>query len=559
MSSRIEYPVFSVGFGMGAGPELTAAVSNAGGFGVLGGDNLSADRIPRTVERTRALTNSPFGLNFIIAPLEDPDTPKEDLAQIRREVETAIAAGVAAVVLFWGDPEPLVDDAHRSGVKILIQVGSVEEAKRAADAGVDAVIAQGVEAGGHVRGTTSIWELLPAAVEAVRPVPVLASGGIGDGAGLARALRLGAQAVSLGTRFVASEEAAIHPAHKQRVVESTAEDTVLNELFDAWWPDAPARALRNRTVEEWEAAGRPPPGQRPGEDTFIGERRLLTGDVQAWPRYAAGMVLPSFEGDLERVPMLIGKSCTVVNDRPRASRCQRPSAGCGERAPRVHLITASNGVTRARPSRTSRRRRRKVGDDRRRPGIEQALDQLDERVRVLEAACRGRARRPSGTRDRPERGRRSSGPRPLGPDSVLRSRLSPRDLRQALLTMSNRPSRERTFSPATRACPGSEKGAVGDLVRRVELRDGRVDAAAAGRIRALAQERHQPLFLDDDEVLKPVGRRRGSCVGCRRGGRLGAPCVFLPRGDDPGTETSAQGAEGGAPGHSNCTPGPVSP
>lgn len=185
---------------------LVAAVSNAGGFGVLGGDGLPRERIPRTVERTRELTNRPFGVNFIIAELEDPDTPEEDRAEVRQQVETAIAERVPAVVFFWGDPGPFVEDAHRSGVKVLIQVGSVEEAKTAADAGLDAVIAQGFEAG-HVRGTTPIWDLLPVAVEAVRPVPVLASGGIGDGAGLARALELGAQGVSLGTRFVASDEA----------------------------------------------------------------------------------------------------------------------------------------------------------------------------------------------------------------------------------------------------------------------------------------------------------------------------------------------------------------
>jgi nitronate monooxygenase/enoyl-[acyl-carrier protein] reductase II len=176
------------------------------------------------------------------------------------------------------------------------------------------VIAQGVEAGGHVRGTTSIWDLLSAVVEAVEPVPVLASGGIGDGAGLARALELGAQGVSLGTRFVASDEASFHPVHKQRVVESTAADTVYSELYDAWWPGVPHRTLRNRTFDEWEAAGRPPTGRRPGEGTVIGTRRLLSGEVQEWPRYAVGAVPPTFEGDLERVPLLVGESCSVVND-----------------------------------------------------------------------------------------------------------------------------------------------------------------------------------------------------------------------------------------------------
>lgn len=311
----IEHPIFSVGFGTGATPELVSAVSNAGGFGVLGLSGMEPAEIRRLIGRTRELTERPFGVNIIIG--EDEPGDREIL-----QAQVAAAAGerVAAVVLFWGDPAPYISDAHQNGVKVLIQIGSVAEAKAAASAGVDAVIAQGVEAGGHVRGTTSIWELLPATVDAVRPVPVLASGGIGDGTGLARALRLGAQGVSLGTRFVASEEAWIHPVYKQRVVESTAEDTVLNELYDVWWPGAPHRTLRNKTFEEWDAAGRPPPGKRPGEGTSIGRRRVASGDVVEWPRYAVGMVTPDFDGDPAYAPMWAGESCGVVNDiKPAAT------------------------------------------------------------------------------------------------------------------------------------------------------------------------------------------------------------------------------------------------
>lgn len=104
------------------------------------------------------------------------------------------------------------------------------------------------------------------------------------------------------------------------MVESTAEDTVYNELYDAWWPGAPHRTLRNKTSDEWDAAGRPPPGKRPGEDTSIGKRRSVTGDVEDWPRYAVGIVPPNFEGDIELVPMLAGESCSVVNDvKPAAT------------------------------------------------------------------------------------------------------------------------------------------------------------------------------------------------------------------------------------------------
>lgn len=314
----IDFPILSVGFGFSAGPELVSAVSNAGGCGVLG-TGLPGEEIRRRIARVRRLTNQPFGVNVIIAELAQPNTLDEDRALVREEIAAAIEERVPVLVLFWGDPGPFVEEAHRNGVKVFVQVGSGAEAVSAVAAGVDAVIVQGIEAGGHVRGTTSIWELLPVVVEAVNPVSVLASGGIGDGAGLVRALGLGAQGVSLGTRFVASDEAVIHTAHKQRVVESTADDTVYGELYDAWWPNAPHRTLRNKTFMEWEAAGRPPPGKRPGEGTLIGTRRILEGEVQDWPRYAVGLVPPTFEGDIERVPMLVGESCSVVNDiRPAA-------------------------------------------------------------------------------------------------------------------------------------------------------------------------------------------------------------------------------------------------
>lgn len=310
----IEYPILSVGFAAGARAELAAAVSNAGGFGVLGASGLEPDLLRREIARTRALTDRPIGINVIIA--EDlPAYLEKDRRFFADQLRATAEEGAAAVVFFWGDPGPYVEEAHEGGLKVLIQVGSVEEAEAAAAAGVDAVIAQGVEAGGHVRGTTSIWELIPPTVEAISPLPVLASGGIGDGAGLARALRLGAQGVSLGTRFVASDEANVHPDYKQRIVQSTAEDTVYTEnLYDVGWPDAPHRTLRNHLFDEWEAAGRPPPGERPGEGTTIGTRQIVSGDVIEWRRYSTGMATTDFEGDIEYVPMWAGESCSVVND-----------------------------------------------------------------------------------------------------------------------------------------------------------------------------------------------------------------------------------------------------
>lgn len=306
----IELPILSVGFPAGAGAELAAAVSGAGGFGVIGATGAPPEWIRGECERTRALTERPFGINLILG---DDD---EAVAIARSAIEAAAAGDASAAVLFWDDPAPYIG----LGVKVLLQVGSVEEAEAAVDAGVDAVIAQGIEAGGHVRGTTSIWELLPAIVTAVAPTPVLASGGIGDGAGIARALRLGAQGVSLGTRFVASDEANAHPEYKARIVASTAADTVYTkDLFDIGWADAPHRALRNRTHVEWEAAGRPASGHRPGEGTTIGIRRYPWGERQ-WRRYSTGMATADSESDLDYAPLWAGESCSVVNDvKPAAT------------------------------------------------------------------------------------------------------------------------------------------------------------------------------------------------------------------------------------------------
>src|SRR5256886_8654536 len=176
----IEYPIFSAGMGTGAGPDLAAAVSNAGGFGVIGASAFLPDAIPGLIAQVRDRTARPFGVNFII---DERDSSDEDKAITRQQVSAAITERVAAVILFWGDPAPYVEEAHRHGVRIIIQVGSLDKAKAAAAAGVDAVIAQGVEAGGHVEGTTSIWTLLPAAVGAVTARAALASGGVGGGAG----------------------------------------------------------------------------------------------------------------------------------------------------------------------------------------------------------------------------------------------------------------------------------------------------------------------------------------------------------------------------------------
>ncbi len=309
----IEHPIFSVGFAAAAGPELAAAVSGAGGFGVLGGSGrLTADDVRDRIRRTHELTDRPFGLNLIIKWVELGDP--EGIAWAEERIGIALEERVAVLVFFCGDPTPYVDEAHRHGVRVAVQVGSVEEAERAAAGGVDIVIAQGLEAGGHVRAPTSLLVNLPTIVDAVAPLPVLASGGIADGRGLAAALALGAQGVSLGTRFVASDEAWIPADYKRRVVAAGAADTVYGYLFDVGFPDTPHRMLRNRVVAEWEAAGRPEPGGREHEDDTVGVITMPDGERAEIPRYASMMAVPEFEGDLELVPLWAGESVALVRE-----------------------------------------------------------------------------------------------------------------------------------------------------------------------------------------------------------------------------------------------------
>ena len=190
----IELPILNAPMGPIAGPELAAAVSNAGGLGTLGLVGLPPSFVGEQIRRTRALTSKPFLANLIIAVLQGD------------ELAACFDAGLPILGLFGGDPRPFVAEAHRRDIKVIPQVASVAEAVAAAEGGVDAIIAQGVEAGGHVLGTTSLSVVLPAIVDAVRPLPVIATGGIADGRGLIAALSFGAQAVSMGTRFLASDE-----------------------------------------------------------------------------------------------------------------------------------------------------------------------------------------------------------------------------------------------------------------------------------------------------------------------------------------------------------------
>lgn len=304
----IEYPILLAGMGVNiAGPELTAAVSNAGGCGVLGSGGLPADAMRAQLADLRSRTDKPFGVNIIL-PLLQPG-----------QVEVAIEAKVPFVVFFWGDPSPYIPALHAAGIKVFLQVGTVEEGLAAAAAGVDGIIAQGIEAGGHVKAESSLSTIVPALAEALAPLPVIASGGIANGRGIVAALALGAQGVSLGSRFLATPEARVGDDYKQLLVDARAEDTIYTSLFDVGWENAAHRVLRNTETEEWQRAGSPAPGARPGEGGVIGQAELY-GSVVSFPRYAVTPPISGFEGDLQRTALYAGESVRLIKDiRPAAT------------------------------------------------------------------------------------------------------------------------------------------------------------------------------------------------------------------------------------------------
>jgi len=297
----IEHPVMAAAMGGATTPEFAAAVSSAGGLGQLTVTGLDAETVANRVRRTRELSERPFAANVIL------DIWKG------HEIDAALNAGAPIIFLFWGDPRPYVEQVHGANARLVVQVGSVGEAVAARDAGVDAIVAQGVEAGGHVRGTTPLFSLVPAVAEAVAPLPVVAAGGIVDGRGLAAALALGAQGVLMGTRFLASEEAFVHPEYQRRILEAPGDTVYSQDLFDVAWPSAPHRMLRNRVVTEWEAAGRPPLGSRAGEGTIIGSSSA-SGRVVEIARYTSFTATPAFEGDIEEAPLWAGMSVGRVRE-----------------------------------------------------------------------------------------------------------------------------------------------------------------------------------------------------------------------------------------------------
>jgi NAD(P)H-dependent flavin oxidoreductase YrpB (nitropropane dioxygenase family) len=320
----IDAPIVQAPIGRLATPRIAAAVSNAGALGMLALSWTDPRDVGPVIDEMRSLTARPFGVNLI---LDWPETER---------VRACLDAGVRLFSFFWGDPSPHLEAIHAAGGLVLMTVGSAGEARRMVDLGVDVVVAQGWEAGGHVWGEVATMPLVPAVVDAVGPVPVVAAGGIADGRGLAAALALGASAVWMGTRFVLASETEAHPRYRELLLAASETETAHTRLFDGGWPNAPHRTLRNSTVRAWERAGRPATGTRPGEGDVVGTnsagaaiarytsltpRADLTGDVEAMSLFAGQSVgiSQTVRPAAEIVASVVAEASRVIDGLNRAS------------------------------------------------------------------------------------------------------------------------------------------------------------------------------------------------------------------------------------------------
>ncbi|OBK22402.1 NAD(P)H-dependent flavin oxidoreductase [Mycobacterium asiaticum] len=285
---QLDVPVVQAGMGTVAGFELAAAVSEAGGLGTIAGARAN---VAGEVAAARRLTGRPIAVNLLLPFVR------------RGDVEVAAAADV--IVTFWGVPRRL------AATTWFHQCGSVEEAKAAEAAGADGVIAQGVEAGGHVRGTTPALELLDQ-VRRVVSIPVLVAGGIVDAQGVREALDAGAVAAVVGTRFLLSEECRAHPEYKRRCVE--ASETVLTELFGLGWPDAPHRVIANAVTERWLGSDARGPGWLRVANRILS--RLAKAMPDAIQSRAVRVQLPAWLPNAIAQPPGVDGPAELVDTRP---------------------------------------------------------------------------------------------------------------------------------------------------------------------------------------------------------------------------------------------------
>ena len=276
----INHPIVLAGMGGGTNAELVAAVSEAGGLGILACSWTSPDDALAEIRRIRSLTDRPFGVNFVLHKMNH-DT-----------FDTCLAEHIPVFSFFRGDPAEAVAQAHAVGAVTIDQITTVAEAEYACQVGVDVLIAQGCEAGGHM-GPLPLWNFLPEVVRVAGSRPVLAAGGIVDGHGLAAALSFGAAGVLMGTRFLATPESPASLAHKQAILDAQLGGTIASEIWDILWGGGPwpggikVRALRNQMTAKW--AGR--------EDELLSVVETVRAEFQQAEAVLNTALLPLLAGE----------------------------------------------------------------------------------------------------------------------------------------------------------------------------------------------------------------------------------------------------------------------
>lgn len=302
-SLALRHPIALAPMGGSAGGALAAAVSNGGGLGLVGGGRGDREWLRRELALVTERTAGPWGVGFLSWAL-DPDT-----------VAWALEYGPAAVMLSFGDPGTVADRVHGADAKLIVQVTSLDEAKRALDVGADIIVAQGTEAGGH-GGLRATLPFVPAVVDLASPTPVLAAGGIADGRGLAAALVLGAAGALMGTRFQASHEALVAPHIVKALLDGRGEATERNRTLDiargAQWPEQyTARTLRNPFLERWR-----------------GREAELTHNTAAQEEYRQA----AERDDLDVIPVWAGEALDLITESASAADIVTEIAAQAERA-----------------------------------------------------------------------------------------------------------------------------------------------------------------------------------------------------------------------------------
>ena len=313
----VELPFVGAGMGFVGGPSLVAAVSNAGGIGVLGNAIEPPLGTRLLIQSVKSLTTTLFGVDFI------HDDSAFGPATTDAHIDVCVEERVRLVVFHMNvPPTRWIETLHSAGAKVWMQAGSVQQAKEAAARGVDAIIAQGVQAGGHNKSATKTLTLLPQIMKEVHPLIVLAAGGIADGESVVRALSHGADGVWVGTRLVASTAAYAHSEYKRRLVEAAGDATAMTTMFGPEYPGRPYRVLRNRIVKEF--AGRegqiptpPPPPTSIGTTVLFPQTLRQPYDM---PKFSAIVPTPETLGDFEEMGLPAGAESV------RAIRSVQPAA-----------------------------------------------------------------------------------------------------------------------------------------------------------------------------------------------------------------------------------------